>query len=179
MASVSFDSITRTIFITEVPVLENGEYVIDLNIKRDIYSFGKEQWHSTESLRRLAFPIRPVGGDSRPSGNPLGSTFFLASDWKIAPYEADHRLRVLGNFYAEDGTSVFKRTVGAFNVFVEQDISAIVETASASLNPLDKQQIIDGVWEKDISAFTTDNGSAGYELKIARLQAALAAVLSA
>lgn len=178
MASVTFNPVTRIITITEVPVLVNGEYVIDLNIKRDIYSFGKEEWQATESLRRLKFPIRAVGGDTRPSGNPLGSTFFLAPDWKVAPYESNHRLRVSGNFYAEDGTSVFRKTVGAYNVFVEQDISAIVETSSAGLNPLDKQQIIDGVWEKDISGILTD-GQAGYELQIARLKAALAAALNA
>jgi len=178
MATVTFNATTRLITITETPVLENGEYVIDLDMKRDVYSFGKEQWQSTESLRKLRFPIRPVGGDSRPSGNPLGSTYFFDPSWKIAVHESDHRLRVSGNAYSEDGTSVFRKSVGAYNVFVEQNVSAIIETSSTSLNTNDKQEIIDGVWDKDISGITTE-GKAGNELQIARLKAALAAALSA
>lgn len=47
---------------------------------------------------------------------------------------------------------------------------------STHVHPI--SQIASGVWDKDISGYTTD-GIAGYELQIARLKAALAAALSA
>lgn len=50
-----------------------------------------------------------------------------------------------------------------------------LDNVSAGASPT---AIADAVWDKDISAYVTD-GKAGYELKIARLQAALAAALSA
>ena len=111
MSKVSFDTVNRIINIIEVPVLENGDFVVDIDVQEDLYSDGKNQWIASETLRKLDFPIRTTGGDPLPGSKQLGDTYFLASDWKIAPYEASHRLRVNGNFYSEDGTSPFNTTI--------------------------------------------------------------------
>lgn len=126
---VTFDPVNRIIQLTEVPAPVMGEDVVYLDVQIDLYSDGKEDWQSTESLRRLRFPIRAVGGDPLPGARELGDTYFLASDWKIAPYEANQRLLVTGNLYSEDGTNPFQRTVGAYNVFLERDVSVLVESS--------------------------------------------------
>ena len=126
-AKVTFDPVTKIISVTQTPVLEGAEYVVDLDVKVDLYSDGKEDWIADSSLRKLKFPISAIGGDALPGGKFLGSTFFLDSEWKIRPYEATHRLRVNGNLYSPDGTSPFVVTLGAYNVFLEQSLSQLTE----------------------------------------------------
>lgn len=123
---VTADPVTRVIQITLAPTLENGDMVVDLDIQIDIYSDLKEDWVTSESLRKLKFPVRAEGGDPIPGDRVSGDTYFISPDWKIAPYEASHRLRVIGNFYSEDGTSPFNRTVGAYNLFLEHTVSSLV-----------------------------------------------------
>lgn len=123
---VTFDPVTKIIQIDTAPV--SG--VVDLDVKIDLYSDGKEDWRANPELFKLRFPLRSVGGDGTPTG-VLGSTFFLAPPWKIRPYEADHIFKVSGNFFAEDGTSPFTTTVGAYNVFLEQNLSNLVDTVSS------------------------------------------------
>lgn len=122
---VTFITSTRTIVIDQAPTLENGDWVVDINVKDDLYSDGKEDWLADEALRKLRFPISPVGGQPKPGGF-LGSTFFIADDWSIRPYDADHRLRVSGNLYRPDGTTPFEARTGR-TINIERDISAIVE----------------------------------------------------
>jgi hypothetical protein len=101
---VQFDELTKTINITQAPDV-NGD--IELDVKADLYSDGKEDWVNSENLRKFLFPISAVGGNPLPGEKALGTTFFLASDWKIKPYNASHRLTVNGNLYAEDGSDIF------------------------------------------------------------------------
>lgn len=122
---VTFDPLTRIITIDEAPD-GNGEVFID--VKVDLYSDGKEDWVATENLRRLNFPIEAVGGQDLPGSKSLGTTFFLASDWKIRPYEASHTLRVNGNLYSVDGTDPILATVGAFAVRIIQFVSNLVDS---------------------------------------------------
>ncbi|PNV85933.1 MAG: hypothetical protein C0610_09285 [Desulfobacteraceae bacterium] len=130
---VSADATTRVITVTQAPVLENGDYVVDIDVQVDLYSDLKEDWVADETLRRVKFPIRAVGGDPLPGSKVLGDTYFIRSDWKIAPYEANHRLRVNGNFYSEDGTSPFNTTQGNYNLFLEQTVSSLVDSTIAQL----------------------------------------------
>ncbi|RLA58261.1 MAG: hypothetical protein DRQ89_15575 [Epsilonproteobacteria bacterium] len=136
-AKVTFDAVTRIIQVTQVPVLENGDWVIDIDVQIDLYSDGKEDWVADETLRKLQFPIRAVGGDPLPGSKVLGDTYFIRSDWKIAPYEASHRLRVNGNFYSEDGTSPFNTTLGSYNIFLEQTVSSLVDSTVAQLSEIE------------------------------------------
>lgn len=132
-AKATFDPVTRIITITKAPVLDNGEWVIDFDIKTDLYSDGKEDWVASEQLRKLLFPVRSVGGDPLVGGKSLGSTFFLDPSWKIRPYEADHVFRVNGNFYSEDGTSPYTTTIGAYNIQVIQSVSSLVDSTVQQL----------------------------------------------
>lgn len=138
-AKASFNPMTRVIDIIAAPD-GNGEILFDF--KQDLYSDGKEDWLANESLRRLRFPIRPVGGDAKPGSQALDSTFFLASDWKIKPFEGSHRLITTGNVFSEDGTSVFVPTVGAFNVLIEKEFSSIVTAVG-----VDSAGIAQQVWD--------------------------------
>lgn len=137
MSKVSFDIVTRIITITIPPVLENGDLVIDIDVQEDLYSQGKIDWVADSNLRKLLFPIRAVGGDDLPGSKKLGDTYFLAADWKIAPFENSHRLRVNGNFYSEDGTSPFNNTVGNYNLFLEQTVSSLVDSTVQQLEEIE------------------------------------------
>lgn len=120
---VTADPVTRIIQITTTPDV-NGE--IRLDFERDIYSALKGDWISDESLRKLRFPIVPVGGNPTPDG-ALDGTFFVASDWKLRPYEGNHRLIVSGNVYSVDGTSPITDTVGMWRIFTEFTVSSTVK----------------------------------------------------
>ena len=127
-AKVTFDPATKIITVTQAPV--SG--VVDIDVKVDLYSDGKEDWKTDASLTKFRFPIRAVGGDPLPGGKSLGSTFFLLYGWKIRPYEASHTMNVTGNLYSEDGTSPYIATVGTYAVALVSSISTLVETASST-----------------------------------------------
>ena len=133
----TFDPLTRIITVTSAPVLENGEWVIDFDVKTDLYSDGKEDWVTTEQLRRLKFPVRSVGGDALVGGKALGATFFLESSWKIKPFEANHVLRVNGNMYSEDGTSPYTTTTGSYNIQIIQSVSSLVDSTVQQLEEIE------------------------------------------
>lgn len=134
---VTFDTYNKIIQIDVAPVLINGEWVIELDVKIDIYSDGKEDWVTSELLRRRTFPIKAVGGNPLPGSKELGSSFFLASDWKIQPYPTNHIFRVNGNLYSEDGTSPFTPASGSFNVFLEQQVSSLVDSTVQQLSEIE------------------------------------------
>jgi len=139
---VTFDAVTRTIQITEAPDV-NGEVFID--VQSDLYSDGKEDWVSTEGLRRVIFPISAVGGNPLPGEQALGSTFFIRSDWKIKPYEASHRLIINGNFYSEDGEDPFLDTVGTYTVRIMQQVSPLVSATIQQLPQIEFNTFTGGV----------------------------------
>jgi hypothetical protein len=158
---VTADPVTRIIAVTDIPILENGEYVVDLDIQEELYSDLKKDWVASESLRKLKFPIRAVGGDPLPGSKVLGDTYFIASDWKVAPYESSHRFRVNGNFYSEDGTSPFKNTVGAFNLFLEQTVSSLVDSTVAQLSEIEYASFGGGVTVDTVNGFALAEGANG------------------
>lgn len=125
---VTFNEITKIIEIDEAPDV-NGDVLID--VKADLYSDGKEDWVATESLRKFNFPIEAVGGNPLPGAKDLGTTFFLASDWKIRPYDTDHRLIIDGNLYAVDGSDPFLDTISNYTVRIMQQVSDLVSTVSS------------------------------------------------
>ena len=148
-AKVTFNELTKIITIDQAPV--GGE--VDIDVKIDLYSDGKEDWVATESLRKFRFPIRAVGGDALPGSKALGSTFFLASDWKVKPYEGNHRLLVNGNFYSEDGTSPFTQTTGTYNVFLEQQVSSLVDSTVQQLAEIEYASFAGGVTIDTINGY--------------------------
>jgi hypothetical protein len=131
---VNFNELTKIITITEAPDV-NGDIFID--VKTDLYSDGKEDWVSNENLRKFQFPISAVGGNPLPGEKALGSTFFLASDWKIKPYSANHRLTINGNLYAEDGSDAFLDPDGSYTVRIMQQVSSLVDSTVQQLSEIE------------------------------------------
>ena len=150
----TFDSITRIVTETLAPTLIEGEWVVDFDIKEDLYSDGKEDWLADEALRKLRFPVRSTGGDPLPGSKSLGSTYFLADDWKVRPYEASHVFRVNGNFYSEDGTSPFVQTTGTWNVFLQQSVSSLVDSTVQQLPEIEYASFNGGVYFDVTSPYT-------------------------
>lgn len=129
---VTFDGVNRIIQITEAP--SNG--VVEIDVKIDIYSDGKEDWLADAALSKLKFPVSAIGGNPLPGSRALGTTFFLDPSWKIRPYEASHTLRVNGNLYSPDGVSPFVTTLGTYNVFLEQQVSSLVDSTVQQLEEI-------------------------------------------
>lgn len=111
----------------------------------------------------MDFPITAIGGNAKPGG-VLGTSYFINSDWKIAPYEASHRLRIAGNFYSIDGTTPFQSQVGTYQLIIEQNLSALVEVASAAITQADADNIADTVWDEALGDHQT-SGTVGEKLK--------------
>lgn len=155
----TFNTITRVITLIEAPVLENGDFVVDVDVKVDLYSDGKKDWRGSETLRKLIFPIRAVGGDARPGGKK-GASFFLRPDWKIQPYLASHRLRIAGDFYSDDGTTPFLSVPGE-TLFLEQNLSALVEVEDIEVAAV--EDVASAVWSADLSTYLS--GTAGFILR--------------
>jgi hypothetical protein len=152
-AKVSFDPVTKIITVTEPPDIEG---FVDLDVKIDLYSDGKEDWKNDANLNKYRFFMRAVGGDALPGSKQLGSTFFLRYGWKIRPYEASHTLRISGNLYAEDGSTPILPTLGTYTVLVVSSVSSLVDSTSQQT----PQDIAGAVWDEALFGHTAD-GSAG------------------
>jgi len=148
---VTFNATTRVITVTEAPDAE-GEVYID--VKADLYSDGKEDWVATEALRKVIFPIEVTGGDNLPGEKALGTTYFLRSDWKIAPYEASHRMVINGNLYAVDGSDLFLDTAGSFIVRIMQQVSNLVDSTVQQLDDIQYASYNGGVTVDLNSSYT-------------------------
>lgn len=142
---VDYDTDLRIIYVTTAPTLIDGDWTVELDVKIDLYSDGKEDWLSDDDLNKFHFPIRSVGGDDLPGDKALGATFFLASDWKIKPYEADHVFKVSGNLYSEDGTSPFMQTTGTYNIMVINTVSSLVDSTIQQLAEIEYASFNGGV----------------------------------
>ena len=129
----AYDTDKRIIYITTAPT--DGLFEYDVQI--DLYSDIKEDWLNDASLNKFALPIRSVGGDPLPGSKTLGDTYFLDSDWKIRPYEADHKMAINGNLFSEDGTSVIVPTIGSYNVLVEMFVSNLSDSSIQQLTEIE------------------------------------------
>ena len=139
---VTFDEINKIIDITQAP---DGDGEIFIDVKQDLYSDGKEDWVVTETLRKFIFPIVAVGGNPLPGSKELGSTFFLAADWKIKPYSANHRLTINGNLYSADGSDPFLDPDGSFTVRIMQQVSSLVDSIVQQLPEIEYASFEGGV----------------------------------
>ena len=161
-AKVSFNSVTRRITITLAP---DGDNEIYIDVKTDLYSAGKKDWVATESLRRVKYPIRSVAGDNiLPDGSKaLGSTYFIRSDWKIEPYEANHKLTVNGNFYSDDGSDPFLDTVGSYTVRIVQQVSSLVDSTVQNLPEIEYASFDRAVHWDSLSTLVLPDGVTKYK----------------
>lgn len=141
---VTFDGTLKRI------IVEAG--ITSLSILEDVYSEWK-RWVVLSDNSKYPSAMRSVGGDPLPGGQFLGSTFFLQNGWKIRPYEGDHTLTINGNLFSEDGTSPFVRTLGDFNVLIQQNNSAIVQGISTSGSTVDFADLLDQEFVEDNLTF--------------------------
>ncbi len=117
MANVIFDG------EQELIIVDPGVTFVD--VREDLYSEWKRWFlQSDNSKFRLAFDI--VGGNPLPE-DQLGLTYFLQFNWKIRPYEGDHRLRIKGNLYCQDGTDPVADTLGNFKVTASMKVSNLID----------------------------------------------------
>lgn len=158
---VTFDYTNRVIQVDEAPTLVDSDWVVSLDVKIDIYSDGKEDWLTDPNLSKFEFPVSSVGGNPLPGSKKLGSTFFLNSDWKIRPYEGSHIFRVNGNLYSVDGTSPFTPTIGSYNIFLEQQVSSLVDSTVAQLTEIEYSSFEGGVTVDSTSPYSGYESSAG------------------
>ncbi len=160
-AKVQFLPETRIIQITTAPVLVDGEMVVDIDVKTDLYSDGKEDWVTTDGLISYPFPLRSVGGDPLPGSKKLGSTFFLAEGWKIKPYNADQVLNINGNLYREDGKSPYTVTDDSHTVGIISTVSSLVDSTVQQLAEIEYGTFQNAVW---VDLVDGDPISSGIEL---------------
>ncbi|MDX1407028.1 MAG: hypothetical protein R3330_02815 [Saprospiraceae bacterium] len=109
----------------EVTQAPDANGLIVLNVREDLYSDGKEDWLADATLNKMRFPVQAIGGNPLPLG-VLGDTYILENGWKIAPYEADHTLRIVGNLFAAEEPLVVD-TVGNYRVRVQEQVATLVE----------------------------------------------------
>jgi hypothetical protein len=123
---VTFDPVNRLI------IVDNG--ITELDAKVDLYSDAKEDWASDATLNKLRLPFRTIGGDPLGGGLTAGAYFFLQNQngWRLRPYEGDHELRIVGNFYPEDaGSPVIVPTLGDYTVLVRLETSSLTQATDA------------------------------------------------
>lgn len=150
---VTFDPVTKLVQVTTPPVLVDGEWVVDLDIKIDLYSDGKEDWLVDDSLNKFIYPVSSVGGNPLPGSKELGSTFFLEPPWFLKPYNSSHTLRVNGNFYRTDGVSPFVPTDDAHTVMVVQTVSSLVDSTVQQLQEIEYASFNGGVTYNKLEGF--------------------------
>jgi len=136
-ARVTFDPDNRLIIVTEAPV--GGKTSLDVLV--DLYSDAKEDWLADDTLRKLLFPFRVIGGDDLGGSIKAGAYFFLQNQngWRMRPFEADHALTLVGNFFAEDAVQpTFVPTLGDYTVSIQlltSSLTQLAETGVSGLTP--------------------------------------------
>lgn len=136
---VTFDGINKLIIL--------DDFVTQITAK-SIYSLWKE-WVLESDNAKYPPCFRVIGGDDIGGGIKVDGTYFLINNWKIRPYEGHHVLTLNGNLYVDGGGNPFVKTIGDFNVLINQVTSNIVNlvtvaTGSGVTNQ-DKIDIIQGV----------------------------------
>jgi len=125
MSLVSFDGDRQVI------IVEPGVNRIDM---KNVYSEWKN-WMLTDDNSKFGLAFRVVGGNPLPEKS-LGISYFLLDGWTIRPYEGDHRLRIIGNLYKEDGSDPIADTLGDFKVTVEMTVSNIIDIVNTGASSL-------------------------------------------
>ena len=127
------DTTTKTLVVTLAP---DGNGEVSINAQIDVWSDLVEDWESTLALRRFAFPLVAIGGQTISAGK-LGTTFVLLDPWQIQPYEADHELVIDGNLFTESAlVRLIRPTVGGYTVTGTRNLSTLVEVVETGTTGL-------------------------------------------
>lgn len=141
---VTFDPETKLIIVNAQEQL--------INVQVDLYSASKEWLISANNLRYRP-PMRTVGGDALPGGNPLGRTYFCTNGWRIY---IDHGLTVDGNLYSDDFDSPYLNAAGV--ELVGSKFSNLVDVAQPDVSTMGS-----AVWEHPVGGEIA--GTTGKRLK--------------
>lgn len=145
--------------------------VLDLDWRVDVYSAWKE-WMRLENHTEnpAVLPaMRVVGGDNITSDGArrLGATFFLTNGWRLKPWDGDHRLRINGNVYTEEGEPIYVAADGDNNIIIEQTVSSLVELVTvereATTTPPTPVEVASAVWDKQVNDHLS-GGSFGFNI---------------
>lgn len=159
---VTFDGRNKLILV--------NEGVTSLDWKADVYSAWKEWVESINHIENMGFQqaMRSTGGDyiTEDGSRRVGGTFFLMNGWRLKTWSGSHRLAINGNVYTEEGEPIYIPHDGNFGVVIEQTLSSLVETVTATAGGSDPgsiptvDQIVDGVWDR-LSSSHTSSGTFG------------------
>ena len=122
MSKVTFDG------ERELIIVDPG--ITSLDVREDLYSEWK-RWFLTSDNSKFNKAFGVVGGNPLPE-DQLGLTYFLLGNWKIRPYEGDHRLKIKGNLYKADKSDPIADTVGDFKVTVSMRVSNLIDMVGTS-----------------------------------------------
>jgi hypothetical protein len=128
-AKITFDATNRRFVVVGPP---DSEGIIEIDLQIDLYSDAVEDWKNPaySDLAGMNFPIDAIGGN--PFGaKTLGISYLIKNGWAFTPYEADHKMVLIGNIGTQTGWELVDDTIGAYRVRVENDVSAIVSLQNA------------------------------------------------
>ncbi len=158
MPYVRANTESRIIEFIEAPV--SGFQSVDVRV--DIYSYLKSEWHANNTLQKLKFPFRSFGD---PTGeSQIGPYIFIdnVSGWRMLPYAADHELILRGNLIPESavqGLTVplwLSQSNNTVIIKMRESAQALTVTTGGA----DANGIANAVWNKATSGMNTA-GSVG------------------
>lgn len=134
--------------------------VTELDWKADVYSAWKE-WVGLSTHKQNAGylnAMRVIGGDyiTADGVRRVGATFFLTNGWRLRTWQGDHRLKIIGNVYTEEGAPIYVPTGGNYSIIIEQNVSTLVEATivdggSGGSGPT-PEEIATAVWDRVASS---------------------------
>lgn len=156
--SATYDTVNRIVILDQIPPVGG---VINIDVQKDLYSDGKNQWVGNAALRPFIFPWQAIGGQPLPGGGVSPRIFFLISPWKIRPWEGDHQLTLSKNLFTEDGSNLTVPTLGDFTVLVNE-VSDFSSGDDRVNTLIDSQVLLDSTVDTvvDLSNITFANNAA-------------------
>lgn len=132
----------------------------------EIYNDWKD-W-MLDAFQNMGHPIAFTldGATDLPGGGTNAPYFFLQGGWKIQPADrisTGGRLRIIGNLYAGDGSSIYVEAASGPSLQVETEVSPQALQVGGALTV---QGIVDGVWDEVNTGVTHNvNNSTGKQLR--------------
>jgi hypothetical protein len=119
-----------------------------VNVAQEIYSAWKRWVQIGNAEFDAAFIVEggtPIGA----TGLFTGSTLLLTNGWKLMAGDWAHQTLLNGNIYSDDGVVSVPNPSFNTTVFVNASVAA-QGVASGGLTSQDKDDIINGVWNKTL-----------------------------
>ena len=139
MSKVLFDGVNK------IAIIQDG--VTEIDFQKDIFSAWKDWFLEDTNSRFLPALITTGGKDSVTILNgEKGISYFLDHEWKIRPFEGNHRLTIYGNVFTTDGSDPFVETLNNFKVTITMVVSNIIGTAASDVTAVELDGIGGDEW---------------------------------